>query len=503
MELIAFPDQADLIGKIQQSARSGNKRIAAFSSVGSGKSEIIILLAKSSIAKGNRCAFIDNRVQRTTQFCQRLEKYDFLDFGVMQGENSRNLSAPLLVCSIDTVRNRGGLPDDIKILFVDEAHYSANPKVYESLFKNRFVIGVTGSPWAKLGRHVASLDGPLYQDLICHKSMQELFNTGRLLEPAVISLETVDMDGVKEVIRNGEKGFDEEEGGKRFRGLTGDVVGNYLHLCPGEQALVFSFDIESSQLLRDAFTQAGIKAEHIDYRETDREPIYDAFRNRDFQVLCNVELLGCGFDAPSCSVVILNKKYKSKNQLMQAMGRCMRVDPSNASKKATVIDHGKSLRDLGLPWYWDIELLDGKPKASQSKQEQEKKTPPKPFECPRCKRLRQIKSIPCPSCGHRIMRNEEEFRPEGEIVILNGKKKLKKMEELSSHPKQEIYAGLLFHAKARNFKEGWAVHKFHDIYHENPPRGTIPEPPIPELQMWIRAQNIKWIKGKGKHYGKR
>jgi superfamily II DNA or RNA helicase len=811
MELRPFPDQQQLIELLQDSARRGNKRILAFSGTGSGKSEIVILLAQQAIAKGNRVAFVDNRIQRTTQFCQRLEKYGFLDYGVMQGENSRNLSAPLLVCSIDTVRSRGGVPDDIKIIFVDECftpdteiltengwvkfadlseekvaqwscndgiafvdpiekivryhdgemvrlwsdklidvtmtpnhelvvehngeirkikaknmvssnynhmftssygdsnheadprveltplerlaiafqadgsyhttrqdgsrtvsfsfvksrkierlfeicldggfrchevsdskgdrrrflvnvghslvskylsesmpkfenlsrtkamaiinemvewdgskvnkkglyyysskykgncdyyqivsvlaglkarqtvqidnrsksfsdiyrlfiaktnkfstqkvkkettkytgnvycvrvpsgniiikskngntlvtgncHYSANTSIYEQLFKDRFVIGLTGSPWAKLGRHVESLGGPLYQDLVYCKTMEELFASGRLLEPIVWSLEAPDMTGVKTVIRHGEKGYDEVEGAKRFAGLTGDVIENYLKYAPGKQALAFSFDIESSLRLRDAFLQSGIKAEHVDYhaKDTDRNELYDAFRAKQFQVLCNVELLGCGADFPMCSVVILNKAYKSKNALAQVVGRPLRVDPDDPNKEAIIIDHGKSLRTLGLPWEWPIELIDGKPKKSGSSKE-EKPEPKEPFECPQCKRLRSKKSQPCPSCGHRIYLQEKEERQTGEAHRLGKKtQKVKISVQLHNMPKQLFYSQLIEYARAMGYKDGWAAVHFKKI-HGDWPSGlkNVGCEIDPVVARWVRSEQIRW-----------
>jgi hypothetical protein len=52
---------------------------------------------------------------------------------------------------------------------------------------------------------------------------------------------------------------------------------------------------------------------------------------------------------------------------------------------------------------------------------------------------------------------------------------------------KSVYAGLLGHARARKYSDGWAYFKFIEIFGSEPrqqDRGP-PVPPPPELQAWI------------------
>ena len=53
-------------------------------------------------------------------------------------------------------------------------------------------------------------------------------------------------------------------------------------------------------------------------------------------------------------------------------------------------------------------------------------------------------------------------------------------------------------AKERNYKPGWAAHKFKKKFGSWPPRGGPEVPsidPSPEVLAWVRSQNIAWWKG--------
>jgi hypothetical protein len=64
---------------------------------------------------------------------------------------------------------------------------------------------------------------------------------------------------------------------------------------------------------------------------------------------------------------------------------------------------------------------------------------------------------------------------------------------------QKFYSELIFFAKARGYKEGWAAHKYKEKYGTYP-RGlhTSPLTTSYKTSAWIKSRNIAWAKSKAR-----
>jgi hypothetical protein len=63
--------------------------------------------------------------------------------------------------------------------------------------------------------------------------------------------------------------------------------------------------------------------------------------------------------------------------------------------------------------------------------------------------------------------------------------------------KREFYGELLGIARARQFKPGWAAHKFKEKYGDWPPyRHADPLPPSDATLRWVKSRNIAWAKSR-------
>ena len=111
--------------------------------------------------------------------------------------------------------------------------------------------------------------------------------------------------------------------------------------------LVFCVDVAHVQALTEAFRDHGIDARYIVGSDLirDREATLDAFRQGKFPVLVNCSIFTEGTDIPNIDCVLLARPTKSRNLLVQMVGRGMRL--YSEKENCHVIDMVSSL-EAGL-----------------------------------------------------------------------------------------------------------------------------------------------------------
>lgn len=86
-----------------------------------------------------------------------------------------------------------------------------------------------------------------------------------------------------------------------------------------------------------------------------REAKMKGFREGVFQFLVNVGMVGRGVDVPSVDAVVLCRPTKSLSVYIQAVGRCLRLDPERPDKIAYVLDLAGCMKRFGKAE--DVELV--------------------------------------------------------------------------------------------------------------------------------------------------
>ena len=114
-----------------------------------------------------------------------------------------------------------------------------------------------------------------------------------------------------------------------------------------KSTLVFCVDVAHVQALTEAFRGHGIDARYIVGSDLirDREATLDAFRQGEFPVLINCSIFTEGTDIPNIDCVLLARPTKSRNLLVQMVGRGMRL--YKEKENCHVIDMVSSL-EAGL-----------------------------------------------------------------------------------------------------------------------------------------------------------
>lgn len=491
------PYQEQALDQLRSALARGHRRVMLYSPTGSGKTETAFGMIQSAITKGKRVAFIANRKELVHQASRRLTRSG-IAHGILQADNTRSLDARVLVCSIDTVHMRG-LPDDVALIIVDEAHAVAGSKKYrELMFRlNRVpVIGLSATPFSPgLGKHYDELRGALFQELVTAASIRELIEQDYLVDCDIYAPHEPDLTGVKSQRGiGGELDYNERELAEAVDkpALVGGIVEHWLKHAAGKPTVVFASNIPHSQHIVAEFERAGVSAAHIDYHHTDEEraAILDGFNQGRFTVLSNSALLAEGWDAPQCEVMILARPTRSLIRYIQMAGRVLRPYPGK--ERALVLDHSGTVLRLGFPTDdLPLELDDGKSNASSARKQERKASEPKP--CPSCKLVRPAGVHVCPSCGFAPTRQSDVEVADGELRKLD--RPTRKQNASSRFEKAATYSGLLQIAHERRYSEKWAAHQYRKIFGVWP--RALPEvrrEPTAELRSWVKAQQIAFAK---------
>lgn len=495
MTVTLRPYQERGLNFIRSCLARGFRRILLYSPTGSGKTTMGEAMICGALAKGGKVLFIANRKQLVKQASVHLTRAGILH-GILQAENTRSLDARVLVCSIDTIASRG-IPDDVTLIIIDEAHAVAGSKKYcDLLFKyNRVpVVGLSATPFSPgLGKHYDELKGALFEELVIAATIRELIDLEFLVDCDVFAPAEPDLTGVRtHRAIGGELDYNETQLAEAVDkpALIGDIVAHWLKLAAGKPTVVFATNIAHSQHIVAEFVRAGVAAVHIDYHHTDdeRAAILDGFDSGKYTVLSNSALLAEGWDAPHAECMILARPTKSLIRFIQMAGRVLRPHPGK--DRALLLDHSGTVLRLGFPTDdLPLELDDGKPNASVGKRQERKSSEPKA--CPSCKFVRPAGVHVCPNCGFAPQRQSDVAVADGHLVKLDRKKTA-----ASRFEKANTYAGLLTIARERRRNERWAAHAYREIFGVWPRAlPTVCGEPSEDLRKWVQHRDIAFAEG--------
>lgn len=472
------PHQVRALDMLRASLRQGNRRVIIQAPTGAGKTVLAAKILEGALAKGNRAIFTAPMINLIDQTVAAFEAEGIRDVGVMQANHPRsNGLARVQVASVQTLARRA-IPS-AALVIVDEAHIRS--EVIDKLMDARpdvFFVGLTATPWAK-GM------GLRWQDLVVPCTVRELVEAGYLSHSRVFAPDVPNLAGVKTVAGDyAEAQLEDVMGGAA---IMGSVVETWLSRGEARPTLAFGVNRSHAQAMHEAFERAGIASAYVDGTSDriERGVIGRRFRDGEIRVICSVRTMTTGVDLP-VSCIIDAAPTKSAILHMQKIGRGLRINPG--TEDLLVLDHAGNALRLGLVEDLHQAKLDmTKPGEKQERPAAAEKLP-KP--CGRCETLFTGKT--CPACGHvRVFTSNVESAA-GELVeITTGKKAT-----VSLAAREARLAGLLWIARERGYKSGWAARKYQEWHGCWPANGMHPEPIPPTLEVsnYVKAAQIRWAK---------
>jgi DNA repair protein RadD len=457
-----------------------HNRVILQLATGAGKSWIAAAIIAHANSKGKKALFIVDRLSLLDQTLDVFVKLG-LHPSVIQGDStSYQWGDELVVASAQTLEKWTSWPD-VDVVIVDEVHdqrRAINQKALE--WNNTKWIGLTATPFT-VGL------GNTWETVVRGPSTAELIRLGHLSHFDAWGIPP-DVSNVK--ISMGD--FNQKQLGETVNTdqLTGNILKHHQRLAAGEKTLVFCVDIAHSKAICSRFQEAGIAAEHIDYRADDIEKhqILQRFRTGETQVLCSVAMLSKGFDVKDVGCVILARPTKSLSLYLQQVGRGLRA--AEGKERCIILDHAGNCSRFGLPDEDFDRPLCTKEKGVSSSDKAEREEP-KPKECPKCTFMKPAGQHECPNCGFKPERQTEVTETDSVLVQLRGTKNKK----VDRARKQAIWSQLLMYAEANGYSRGFASHKYREIF-DCWPRGLQDTlvTPTPQMESWLKSRRIAFAK---------
>ena len=434
--------QSELIKRTYQSMATGHRRPLVVSPTGSGKTAMFAWMADKAQLKGSVVWFLVHRKELYDQTLETFERFLIPMKSVYIGMVGQ-------VC-----RNSKQFPEPDLIIY-DEAHHAeANTwRKITAQHPEAWVVGLTATPCRLDGKPL----GKTFDDLIVGVDTAELIKTGYLADYKFITSE-ISLSGLG-IVRGD---YDQQQAAEQLmqRAVYGDVIETYQKYANEFKAIYFCATIEHSKAMADAFTDAGIIAEHFDGTTPakQRKQIVQRFRSGKTQILTNVDRIGEGFDMPDCDAVGMLRPTQSLSLYLQQAGRSLRP---RENKTAVIIDHVGNLNRHGTPSdkrQWSL---------TETVKPNRPKNPDGSFQirqCTECYAVYQSTITVCPVCGIEYQAQGDELR-EMEHIRMQELDRIKFAQEQEYFRTPEAlenartYSELCAVAKARGYKVGWAYHR--------------------------------------------
>lgn len=473
--------QSKAIRSTYESLRE-NKATMLQMPTGSGKTHVAMDIIKHGLRHDRKITFA---VDRITLLDQTLDKFyeAGIPFGVVQGNHPMcNYAHPVQICSLQTLQRRG--KDSwpyYDLCIIDEAHtnYGVIGKMITEWDALKY-IGLSATPFTR------GL-GLIWNDLVVATTTKELIEQGYLAEYEAYGPSSPDMTNVR---RSGAD-FNLNDLEERMNVLTGDIVAHYKSMADGKKGLYFTPTVAYAQFLADEFMAQGISADHVSGHDSDerRKDVLDRYRSGDITVITNCEVLTKGFDMSDIEVGGLCRPTRSLSLHIQMCGRFLR---RHGDTVKLILDHSANIERLGFP---DDDLpteLDmGEEGVNSDTRDREE---PQPWNCPKCHHLVPANTIMCPVCGY-VARSRHEVEIKSGVL-----ERLTNPNVSEKQQKQGVYSQLLWFAREHNYSQGWAAHKYREIFDVWPRKlSQTTEEPSQELLGWIRHKQIAYAKRKEKH----
>ncbi len=467
-------------------------KVVLYSPTGSGKTEIAIEFIRRN--PGKSIWFLCHRIGLVSQASRRFYAAG-IPHGIVQGNNTVRTYERVLVGTIQTVVNRIVNPPDI--IIVDEAHNAPGSVEYRKLLNlhsKAKLIGLTATPFP------AGM-GQMFGHLSIAATIPGLIMLGYLVDVDIYAPAKYqpDLSGVSVVAGDWQRG--EVEDRITRSEILGGIVEHWERLAKGKPTIVFAHSLKHSQALVGAFQDHGYRAAHIDcYTEDDdRERVNQRFASGDLDIISNVSVYSEGWDAPRCEVMILARPTRSMTRYIQMSGRILRPYPGK--RRAMILDHSDTCTRLGYPTEdLPLSLSYRQPVKRWELDAAEKRLPI----CPGCNAVRRPKETVCRKCGYMAMPKSTISTFSGDLLRLSKhnagnipaarivRPRLDSVRELGP---QAVFSQLLWIAHEREYKDGWAAHKYKEIWGTWPrDLVSVAENAHSAVRAYVRHLDIKHAK---------
>ncbi|GFP53213.1 putative mitochondrial ATP-dependent helicase irc3 [Trichoderma asperellum] len=290
-------------------------------------------------------------VEQAAKHCQLA--YPDKRIEIEMGSLHASGSADITIASVQSITSRDRLdkydPAKFKLVLVDEAHHIVAPGYLRTLkhfgldqkrYNSPILIGVS----ATFSRFDGVKLGAAIDEIVYHKDYVDMISDKWLSD---VVFTTVESSANLSKVKSG--AFGDFQAGELSKVVNTDTINeitvrSWLAKAPDRKStLVFCVDLAHVAGLTKKFREFGFDARFVtgDTPKVERSATLEAFKKREFPVLVNCGVFTEGTDIPNIDCIVLGRPTRSRNLLVQMIGRGMRLHPDK--KNCHIIDMVSSL----------------------------------------------------------------------------------------------------------------------------------------------------------------
>ena len=414
--------QVDALASARRLMAGGARAVLVVSPTGSGKGTMLAHTLARTAALGRRGLFVVHRRQLVQDIAARLRAAGVEHVGVAMGADSRDLDAPIVAGTVQTLTARG-LGADVDIIVPDEAHHAV-AETWRPLLSGRArVLGFTATPCRADGGALGVDSGGVFDRLVIGATVGDLTRAGHLVPCRVYAP------------------------AERASSLAARPVEAHAAYLRGRRVLWYARDRKHAERVAADLVASGVRAAAVDATHADRDARIARFIAGELDALVNVHLLTEGTDIPAVDGIGIARTIGHDGAWLQVLGRGLR--PSPGKRDCVVVDLCGSAAEFGLPDWPRAWSLEGRPIRLLSEPDVAIS------QCAACGmvfRAHEWRDATCPGCGA-VRRG----KPDPRVVRA-------RLEEVrGGHGTSERGAalhGLRLRARAAGYHRGWADRLF-------------------------------------------
>lgn len=336
----------------------GHKRLGISLATGAGKTVIFTQLidrVRPASDYATQTLILAHRrelVQQAANHC--INAYPEKAIDIELGSLHASGTADITVASVQSITSGDRLlkfdPKRFKLVLVDEAHHIVSPQYLRVLAHFGLDVKKPDSPSlvgvsATFSRFDGLRLGTAIDEIVYHRDYVDLIKHKWLSDVIFTSVEsTADISRVRS---GANKDFQPADLSSAVNTdhVNEVTVRSWLAKAAGRHStLVFCVDRAHVSGLTAKFREHGVEAHFItgDTPQVERSSRLDAFKRREFPVLVNCGVFTEGTDIPGIDCVVLARPTKSRNLLIQMIGRGVRRYPGK--ENCHIIDMVSSLK---------------------------------------------------------------------------------------------------------------------------------------------------------------